>query len=62
VNRRLDERPDSEWGGGQPTDRELIARWHHMKEDVPQNGISIDATAPIAQVVDSILRHCSAHT
>jgi len=56
LNRRLDERRDSEWGGGKPTDRELIARWHHTKEDVPQNGISIDATAPIAQVLDSILR------
>jgi hypothetical protein len=62
LNRRLDERPDSEWGGGKPTDRELIARWQHTKEDVPQNGISIDATAPIAQVVDSILRHCETGT
>jgi hypothetical protein len=62
LNRRLDERPDSEWGGGKPTDRELIARWHHSKEDVPQNGISIDATAPIPQVVDSILRYCEAGT
>ena len=62
LNRRLDDRPDSEWGDGRPTDRELIARWHHTKEDVPGNGISIDATAPIAQVVDSILRHCAAGT
>ena len=60
LNRRLDERPDSEWGGGRPTDRELIARWHHSKEDIPQNGISIDATAPTPQVVDSILRYCEA--
>ncbi|HEX2050794.1 MAG TPA: AAA family ATPase [Actinomycetota bacterium] len=60
LSRRLDDRPTSEWGGGKPTDRELIARWHHTKEDVPQNGISIDATASIAQVVDSILRHCEA--
>lgn len=62
LNRRLDERPDSEWGGGQATDRELIARWHATREDVPRNGISIDATAPIGQVVDSILRHCEAGT
>jgi hypothetical protein len=60
LNRGLDERPDSEWGGGKPTDRELIARWHDTKEDVPPNCISIDATAPIAQVVDSILAHCEA--
>lgn len=60
LNRRLDDRPDSEWGGGRPTDRALIARWHHTKQDVPRNGISIDASAPIAQVVDAILRHCEA--
>jgi thymidylate kinase len=56
LNRRLDERPDSEWGGGKPTDRELIARWHRTKEDVPNNGIFIDATAPIAKVADEIVR------
>ena len=55
LNRRLDERPDSGWGG-KPTERELIARLHQTKEDIPKNGISIDATAPIAQVVDKILR------
>ena len=60
LNRRLDERPDSHWGGGKPTDRQLIARWHHTKEDVPQGAISIDAAAPIPEVVDSILRHCEA--
>lgn len=58
LNRRLDERPDEEWGGGQPTERELIVRWHQTKEDVPENGIAIDATAPIEQVVDEILRRC----
>ena len=62
LNRRLDERPDSEWGGGEPTDRELIARWHQTKQGIPQNGIAIDATAPLPQVVDSILRHCEAGT
>lgn len=62
LNRRLDARPDSEWGGGTPTDRELIARWHKSKEEVPQNGISIDATAPIPHVVDSILRYCDVAT
>jgi hypothetical protein len=56
LNQRLDERPDSEWGGGKPTDRERIVRWHHTKEDVPKNGISVDATAPIAHVVDEIVR------
>ena len=56
LNRRLDERPDSEWGSAGPTERALIARWHRTKEDIPKSGISIDATAPIAHVVDEIVR------
>ena len=60
LDRRLDERPDTEWGGGKPPERELIARLHRTKEGVPSDGISIDATAPIADVVDEILRHCDA--
>ena len=60
LHRRLDERPDDEWGGGIPTERERIVQWHQTKEDVPQNGIAIDATAPIEQVVAEILRRCQA--
>jgi len=60
LNRRLDERPDSEWGSGKPTGRELIARLHQTKEDIPKNGISIDATAPVARVVDEIVRQSEA--
>ena len=60
LNRRLDERPDDEWGGGKPMARELIARLHQTKEDVPKNGIIIDATAPLARVVDEILRQSEA--
>jgi thymidylate kinase len=55
LNRRLDERTEDEWGG-RPTERELILRLHRTKEDIPKNGIVIDATAPIARVVDEILR------
>ena len=62
LHRRLDERPEEEWGGGVATDRERIVRWHQTKEDVPQNGIVIDATAPIDRVVDEILRRCEATT
>lgn len=64
VMRRIDKRvlvDSSDWGGRQE-EREIIMRLHHTKETAPQNGISIDATAPIAQVVDSILRHCEAGT
>ncbi len=55
LNRRLDARPNNEWGGGLPTERELITRWHQTKEDVPKDGVVIDATAPIACVVDKIV-------
>jgi hypothetical protein len=59
LQRRLDERPDSEWGGGRPVDREFVLGLHETKEDLPQNGIPIDATAPISTVVDEILRIAS---
>jgi thymidylate kinase len=64
VMRRIDKRvlvDPSDWGG-RKEEREIIMRLHHTHEAVPQNGISIDATAPIAQVVDSILLHCEAGT
>ena len=61
LNRRLDERPDEEWGGGQPVDRERIAGWHETKTDVP-DGIAIDATVPVARVVDEILRRIGTGT
>ena len=60
LHRRLDERPDDEWGGGKPTERELIVQWHQRKGDVPENGVVIDATAPIEHVVDEILRRSQA--
>ena len=60
LDRRLDQRTASEWGGGRPPERELITRLHETKEDVPENGIPIDATAPIAGVVDEILSRCEA--
>jgi broad-specificity NMP kinase len=56
LTRRLDARPDEEWGGGIPTERARIIRWHQTKQDVPEHGIAIDATAPLAEVVDEILR------
>jgi hypothetical protein len=62
LHRRLGERPDDEWGGGKPTERELIVRWHQAKEYLPENGIVIDASTPIEHVVDEILRRCQAST
>ncbi|WP_197677111.1 AAA family ATPase [Friedmanniella luteola] len=59
LNRRLDERPDDAWGGGRPTERARIVHWHQTGGDVP-DGVVIDATAPVEQVVDEILRRCQA--
>ncbi len=55
LNQRLDERPENEWGR-KKTERELIARLHQTREDIPKNGIIIDATAPLENVVDEIVR------
>ncbi|HEX8971816.1 AAA family ATPase [Oryzihumus sp.] len=59
LNRRLDQRAGDEFGA-QPSERDLIVRLHHTKEDTPKNGILIDATAPLAHVVDEILRRAKA--
>jgi thymidylate kinase len=56
--RRIDARvalDPTDWGA-KPDERELIARLHQTKEDVPKDGIVIDATPPLARVVDEILR------
>lgn len=60
LHRRLDARPATEWGGGRPTERERIARWHQTGEDVPQEAVTIDATAPLDRVVDDILQRVAA--
>lgn len=62
--RRIDERvalDPTDWGG-KPAEREIIARLHQSKEDIPQSGIIIDATPPLAHVVDEILRLSVANT
>ncbi len=54
--RRLDDRGEDEWGGQRRhAERDLIIRLHRMKADIPRGGIAIDATAPLARVVDEIL-------
>jgi thymidylate kinase len=60
VNRRIDERVALEPTdfGGKLEERELIARLYATKEHLPKNAMSIDATAPIARVVDDILSKC----
>ena len=61
MNRRIDERValDPTDFGGTPEERDLIARLFATKEDVPKNAMSIDATAPVARVVDEILSRCA---
>lgn len=57
LNRRLAVRPEDEFGAS-PAERELILRLHATKEDIPNGGILIDATAPLDRVVDEILSKC----
>lgn len=56
LHGRLDQRPPDEWGS-RPSERDLIVRLHRTKEDIPRTGVVIDATPPLAKVVDEILRH-----
>lgn len=56
LNRRLDVRPADEFGNV-PEERVLVLRVHRTREDLPAGGVSIDATRPVSDVVDEILRH-----
>jgi adenylate kinase family enzyme len=61
--RRIDERvalDPTDWGGT-PEEREITVRMYHTKAALPQNGTIIDATPPLARVVDEILRQSDAH-
>lgn len=58
LTQRLKSRPTDEWAGGKPVDRVRIEQWHRNHEQVPVGGVRIDATAPLADVVDDILRRC----
>lgn len=54
LHQRLDQRPQGEWGS-RASERDLIVRLHQSKEDIPGTGVVIDATRPLADVVDEIL-------
>ena len=58
LHRRLDRRPQDEWGS-QPSERDLIVRLNRTKEDIPGTGVVIDATRPLAEVVDEIIRQAT---
>ncbi len=53
---RLDSRTNNDTGKTK-TEQEFILRIHATKEDLPTHGIVIDATQPLARVVDEILRY-----
>jgi adenylate kinase family enzyme len=56
--RRIAERvalDPTDWGGT-PAERDITVRMYHSKEALPHNGTIIDANAPLARVVDEILR------
>ena len=55
LHHRLDRRPTDEWGA-RPSERDLIVRLHASREDIPAAGVLVDATRPLADVVDEILR------
>jgi adenylate kinase family enzyme len=62
MERRIDERVarDPTDFGARPEERALIARLHATRQDLPEQATSIDATAPVARVVDDILSRCGA--
>jgi hypothetical protein len=52
---RLAARPADEWGG-EPEEREMVLRLYASREDIPADGVPIDSTRPLAEVVDEIER------
>src|SRR6476646_9113361 len=59
LNRRLAARPADAWGGS-ASEGESFARFQHAtNEGLPTNAISIDATAPLSSIVDTILEHAN---
>jgi gluconate kinase len=57
LDRRLADRPPTEWGGTAEEGEAFARRQHATNEGLPAHAITIDATAPIASVVDAILTH-----
>ena len=55
LNRRLALRPEDEWGGPASDGKSNARSQHAKREGIPKNAILIDATEPIARVVDAIL-------
>ena len=54
LNARLASRPEDEFGGT-PAERDMVMRLHSSREDIPGNATTINAAAPLASVVESVL-------
>lgn len=59
LNQRLAARPEHAWGGTAPEGEAFARLQHATKVGLPENAIPIDATAPLARVVDTILDHAN---
>lgn len=59
LSRRLVARPEDEFGG-KPIERALTLQIQATGEGLPGTAVRIDATAPVARVVDAILARCQA--
>ncbi|MEO8113836.1 MAG: AAA family ATPase [Phenylobacterium sp.] len=57
LKRRTSGRAEDEFGA-KPDEWAMLARLHATKEDIPENAVSINATWPVARIVDEILSHC----
>ena len=57
LDQRLAARPENEWGGTASEGESFARLQHETKEGLPKNAITIDATAPILNVVDTILEN-----
>ncbi|MFZ7089350.1 nucleoside kinase [Curtobacterium sp. RRHDQ10] len=58
LEQRLDARGEDEWAGaGRVDERALVRRLHAAGTDTP-DGVRLDATLPLATVVDDLLRAC----
>jgi hypothetical protein len=59
LNQRLAARPETEWGGTAQEGEAFARLQHATREGLPTNAIIIDATAPLACIVGTILEHAN---
>jgi hypothetical protein len=53
---RLERRPEGEFGAKQ-SERDFTARLYRTTEGIPRDGIVINTSRPVEEVVDEIIRH-----